>query len=109
MHSIQQTTVSAVSLFAGIDGGAESTDVLLDARIKAKQLPPPPFKNMVKGIRLANMLLLSAKWDDKAMCMVGSYMHKHNEWFLLRRGFSGISVFARQNLIVERHGCACFG
>lgn len=34
---------------AGIDGEAETTDVLLDAQIKAKQLPPPPFKGMVKG------------------------------------------------------------
>ena len=34
---------------AGTDG-EETTDVLLDAQIKAKQLPPPPFKGMVKGI-----------------------------------------------------------
>lgn len=53
------------SLCAGIDGGAESTDVLLDAQIKAKQLPPPPFKNMVKGTKLAEMFLPSAKWADR--------------------------------------------
>lgn len=54
---------------AGIDGGAESTDVLLDAQIKAKQLPPPPFKNMVKGTRLAEMLLPSTKWADKTCAL----------------------------------------
>ena len=29
--------------------GEEATDVVLDAQIQAKQLPPPPFKGMVKG------------------------------------------------------------
>ncbi|KAL3160133.1 hypothetical protein ABBQ32_010906 [Trebouxia sp. C0010 RCD-2024] len=39
----------------GTNGEAEATDVLLDAQIKAKQLPPPPFKSMVKGIMVAKI------------------------------------------------------
>lgn len=41
-------------LLATFEVQAESeqeTTVCLDARIKAKQLPPPPFKGMVKGMQ----------------------------------------------------------
>lgn len=45
----KDTAVTGSTLRAGTNGEAEATDVLLDAQIKAKQLPPPPFKSMVKG------------------------------------------------------------
>ncbi|DBA74936.1 TPA: hypothetical protein ACH3X2_009264 [Trebouxia sp. C0005] len=35
--------------------GEEATNVLLDAQIQAKQLPPPPFKGMVKGIMVSKI------------------------------------------------------
>lgn len=35
--------------------GKETTDVQLDAQIKVKQLPPPPFKGMVKGIMVSKI------------------------------------------------------
>ena len=63
-------------LFAGINGEAESTDVTLDAWIKAKQLPPPPFKSMVKGISACskimavNMLLPFPRWAYKTRACI---------------------------------------
>ena len=43
-------------LATGADG-KETTDVQLDAQIKVKQLPPPPFKGMVKGLSISILMM----------------------------------------------------
>ena len=68
---------------AGINGQPETTDVLLDAQIKAKQLPPPPFKGMVKSASTTSALMmytivtLLEHGSNACICMESCALHSH--------------------------------